>query len=59
MTGGVQDREEKCRESADLVELEVGVQRDVLVQRALLHLRDQVATPSGGKSKFGIVTQVP
>ena len=51
MPGGVQRGEEESREGADLVELEVGVQRDVLVQRTLLHLRDQVAAPSGALSK--------
>ena len=56
MPGGVERGEEESREGADLVELEVGVQRDVLVQRTLLHLRDQVAAPSGVLSKSSIVT---
>ena len=39
---GVDQREEQRRPGADLVELEAGVQRDVLVQRHLLHPRHQV-----------------
>ena len=41
-TYGVQDGEEERGAGADLVELDVRVERDVLVQRVLLHLRDQV-----------------
>ena len=39
---GVEDGEEERGAGADLVELDVRVERDVLVQRVLLHLRDQV-----------------
>ena len=39
---GVEDGEEEGGAGADLVELDVRVERDVLVQRVLLHLRDQV-----------------
>ena len=39
---GVEDGEEEGGAGADLVELDVGVQRDVLVQRHLLHLGYQV-----------------
>ena len=42
LTYGVQDGEEERRARADLVELDVRVKWDVLVQRVLLHLRDQV-----------------
>ena len=42
LTYGVQDGEEERGAGADLVELDVRVERDVLVQRVLLHLRDQV-----------------
>ena len=41
----MQDGEEERRARADLVELEVRVERDVLVQGVLLHLRDQVPKP--------------
>ena len=39
---GVHQREEERGEGADLVELEVGVEGDVLVQGHRLQLRDQV-----------------
>ena len=38
----MEDGEEERGAGADLVELDVRVERDVLVQRVLLHLRDQV-----------------
>ena len=39
---GVEDGEEEGGAGADLVELEAGVEGDVLVQGQLLHLGDQV-----------------
>jgi hypothetical protein len=45
VSDGVQRGEEQGRQCADFVKLQVRVQRDVLVQRALLHLRDQIPAP--------------
>jgi hypothetical protein len=52
VSDGVQRREEQGRQGADFVKLQVRVQRDVLVQRALLHLRDQVAAPGGQRHRL-------
>ena len=43
---GVNQREEQGSPGTDLVELQAGVQRDVLVHRHLLHPRHQVLADS-------------
>lgn len=43
VANGVQQREEQRRAGSDLVELDVGVQRDVLLDRELFQLGDKVA----------------
>lgn len=43
VANGVQQREEQRRAGSDLVELDVGVQRDVLLDGELFQLGDEVA----------------